>query len=90
MRVVAEQSEIRPSFTSLTSFTSNIDMEEVYHTYNEHTNSLETKHSGSRDPQIYDSLFCGKVVIYDHVAEKQRESRFDEPQLPPSYEDLLK
>ena len=30
LRVVAEQSEIRPSLTSLTSFTSNIDIEDVY------------------------------------------------------------
>ena len=30
LRVVAEQSEIRPSLTSLTSFTSNIDLEDVY------------------------------------------------------------
>ena len=33
LRVVAEQSEMRPSLTSLTSFTSNIDMAEVYANY---------------------------------------------------------
>ena len=36
LRVVAEQSEIRPSATSLTSFTSNIDLNELYSNYSIH------------------------------------------------------
>ena len=33
LRVVAEQSEMRPSLTSLTSFTTSLDVEDLYSSY---------------------------------------------------------
>ena len=63
MRVVAEQSEIRPSFTSLTSFTSNIDLEEIYASYANTTNTNDEKQDAKQRenydtqlPPSYDDL----------------------------------
>ena len=47
LRVVAEQSEIRPSLTSLTSFTSNIDLEEVYANYHHYASSNSSISNGA-------------------------------------------
>ena len=67
LRVVAEQSEIRPSLTSLTSFTSNIDLEDVYCSNysisgatNIHCNTVKTP--GGKILQ--DGSFHGENIAY--------------------------
>jgi len=77
LRVVAEQSEIRPSLTSLTSFTSNIDLEDVY--------CSNYSISGATN------IHCNTVKTPgDPEKRRELETKFQEMQLPPSYEDLLK
>jgi len=77
LRVVAEQSEIRPSATSLTSFTSNIDLNELYSNYSIHQSAS----------------FHEPPIVCKEEGDKNKkdfEAKFQDMQLPPSYEDLLK
>ena len=46
LRLVAEQSEMRPSLTSLTSFTTSLDLEDLYSSYTTGRDSREQISSG--------------------------------------------
>ena len=46
LRVVAEQSEMRPSLTSLTSFTTSLDVEDLYSAYTATRDSRDQLSSG--------------------------------------------
>ena len=47
LRVVAEQGELRPSLTSLTSFSSHIDMAELYSNYHNTTTNTYTSYNNT-------------------------------------------
>ena len=99
LRVVAEQGEMRPSLTSLTSFTSSLEDTVVdnYRDYRDQQPSqgeiyhLTAASSSALNKTIPASHCHGETRLGPNTESKsQIEKKILELQLPPSYDELLK
>ena len=96
LRVVAEQGEMRPSLTSLTSFTSSLE-DTVEEGVVRSLRDLQPSHGEIYHLTAASSSGVNKTILSchgdsGHVSEKNcgREQKILELQLPPSYDELLK
>ena len=95
LRVVAEQSEMRPSLTSLTSFTSSLEdtVVEDYRDYRDYQPSHgEIYHLTAASASTLNNTIpvCHGDARQTTEKKSQIEKKILELQLPPSYDELLK
>ena len=99
LRVVAEQSEMRPSLTSLTSFTSSLDTVEDRTVWGSSSPSYrdlpshgEIYHLTAAPPTTLNNTIpaCHGETRPATERDSQIEKKILELQLPPSYDELLK
>ena len=96
LRVVAEQSEMRPSLTSLTSFTSSLDTVEdregLGGSYRDLPSHGEIYHlTAAAAATLNNTILACHGEIRPNMERKcQIEKKLLELQLPPSYDELLK
>ena len=82
LKIVAEQNDIRPSVTSLTSFTTNLDIEdEVYSSY---AKRVQLEPSKLKSRHLKDFNFNHFLLGNEWLQDMKKL-----PDRPPSYEDLL-
>ena len=92
LRVVAEQSEMRPSLTSLTSFTSSLEdtVVEDYRDYQPSHGEIYHLTAASESTLNKTIPVCHGDTSQTTENKSQIEKKILELQLPPSYDELLK